>query len=267
MKKMPTIRFWLPFILTMTVFYWSIEPIYNFITAYDLPINAVYWIFLFTTTPNQLIYFLGVAILFSDLPFKDDQQPFLLIRTGKMRWIMSQMIYIVISCFVYLLITILFSLIMVFPKIGFNFTSWGKIISTIASTSLDSEFGIMSVISPDIVNKLSPLQAGLYTFGSVMLISVGICLLIFTVNLRFNTRSGAAFAFIPLFFALFAPMANGTWIYGFSPVTWSSINATNIYSAYNPGIPRIFISLTLIVAVFVVCLTVCGRKKSKIVIK
>lgn len=57
----------------------------------------------------------------------DDQQMFVLVRTGRLRWFAGQLAYIVAANLVYFLWTALTTVLVLIPQVGFS-TDWGGII-------------------------------------------------------------------------------------------------------------------------------------------
>lgn len=56
---------------------------------------------------TRMLFYFGVVLLFCNAPFMDDQQMFVLVRTGRLRWFAGQLAYIVAANLVYFLWTAL----------------------------------------------------------------------------------------------------------------------------------------------------------------
>lgn len=50
---------------------------------------------------TRMLFYFGVVLLFCNAPFMDDQQMFVLVRTGRLRWFAGQLAYIVAANLVY----------------------------------------------------------------------------------------------------------------------------------------------------------------------
>ncbi len=61
--------------------------------------------------------------MFCNAPFMDDQQMFVLVRTGRLRWFAGQLAYIVAANLVYFLWTALTTVLVLIPQVGFS-TDW-----------------------------------------------------------------------------------------------------------------------------------------------
>lgn len=97
-KHLTTVNFWTPFILAIAAVYEFTHSLAGMAAYYSIPVNGFAVSFLFTTLNQTFIIFLGLFILFSDLPFKDNQQMFMISRSGKRSWIFSQ-VFLCSYCF------------------------------------------------------------------------------------------------------------------------------------------------------------------------
>ena len=82
-KHIGSVQFWTPFVLAVAVVYNAVNPLSQMVKHYSEPVSAFTATFLFSDKLSVFLLFVGVFILFSDLPFKDNQQFFLLVRSGK----------------------------------------------------------------------------------------------------------------------------------------------------------------------------------------
>ncbi len=119
-KHLGTVNFWIPFILAVAAVYEFSHSLSDMARYYSLPVNGFAATFLFTSLNQTFIIFLGIFILFSDLPFKDNQQMFLISRSGKRAWIFSQIFYVIIVSLVYFLFIFACFCVVLLPNLGFS---------------------------------------------------------------------------------------------------------------------------------------------------
>lgn len=67
------------------------------VTPYLLP-------FLLDEGSAVMMLFLGVVLLFCDAPFIEDEQPYIMLRSGRRIWFIGQMLYIVVASVLYLIV-------------------------------------------------------------------------------------------------------------------------------------------------------------------
>lgn len=67
------------------------------VTPYLLP-------FLLDEGSAVMMLFLGVVLLFCDAPFIEDEQPYIMLRSGRRIWFIGQMLYIVMASVLYFIV-------------------------------------------------------------------------------------------------------------------------------------------------------------------
>ena len=199
-KHLGTVIFWTPFILAVAAVYEFSHSLSDMAKYYSIPANGFSISFLFTSLNSVFIIFLGVFILFSDLPFKDNQQMFLISRSGKRTWIFSQIIYVILVSLMYFLFIFVCYCIALFPHIGFDADNWGKIIKTISATDAAIRFDLMFNLKPSVLSDFSPLEAFVYSFGTAFAVSVIIGLVVLLFNLTLKRNVGIIISGIMVFF-------------------------------------------------------------------
>lgn len=88
-----------------------------------------------------LIASLGALLLFCDAPFIDSEQPYIVLRSGRKKWVAGQIAYIAISSALFTLFLYLLTLLLLLPWLEFS-TEWGKAIGTLAQTTTGYDLGI-----------------------------------------------------------------------------------------------------------------------------
>lgn len=126
----------------------------------------------------------GIVLLFSNAPFRNENSLFCLVRIGYTKWCIGQIIYIIVSSFVYVLVIFMLTIICIFPTLDFSLI-WGKTFSTLAQTSA----GLIN-IDYKILLLYDPFGAFANTFILLVMISVIIGLLIFMLSSIFGKGMG-----------------------------------------------------------------------------
>ena len=265
-KHLATVNFWTPFILAVAAVYEFTHALADMAAHYSVPVNGFAVSFLFTTLSQTLIIFLGVFILFSDLPFKDNQQMFMISRTGKRAWIFSQVFYVLIVSLMYFTFIFLCFCIMTLPNLGFSADNWGKLIKTLAATNAGSSFEVRFSVSQGVLTDFPPLEAFLYSFGAAYAVAVVLGLVILFLNLAVKRYSGIIVSGVLIFMLMFNNMHYNLRLYYFSPINWCSIRIMDKkgVSAY-PDTSWIITVMCIWFAAEVTALFIFGGKRIKFV--
>lgn len=261
-KHLTTVNFWVPFILAVAAVYEFTHSLANMSTYYSIPVNGFAVSFLFTSLNQTLIIFLGVFILFSDLPFKDNQQMFMISRSGKRAWIFSQVFYVLVVSLIYFAFIFICFCVVSLPNIGFSTDSWGKIIKTIAATDAAESFGLMFRVPQNVLTDFSPLEAFLFSFGISYAVAVALGLLSLLFNITVKRKSGTIISGALVFILMFTRMQSSNILYYFSPINWCSISIMDKkgISAY-PDVLWIITVLSIWISVEIIALFIFGGKK------
>ena len=266
-KHLGTVNFWVPFALTIAAIYEFTSPLKTMAAYYSLPVNGFSAAFIMVETNTVFIIFIGVFIMFSDLPFKDNQQMFLISRSGKRVWIFSQVMYVVLVSIMYATFIFICFCVVLFPNLGFDTESWGKIIKTIAATNAAQVFELRFSVPQSVLSDFSPIDGFIYTFATVLIISVVLGLIVLLFNLTIKHSSGVIASGAAVFMYMFVYMNPSNIMYYFSPLNWCSIFIAdkNGVSAY-PDVSWIITVLCIWFALEVIALFVYGSKRIKFVL-
>lgn len=260
-------NFWTPFILALAAIYETAHPLGRLGAKYSIPVNGFSAAFIWSDHLTVFILFLGIFIMFCDLPFKDNQQMFLISRSGKRVWIFSQVMYVIFMSFVYMSFIFVCFCAHLLPNIAFDAGNWGKIIKSAASTSLGQSVRRFSVTTSTL-NDFAPLEGFLYAFGTAFAVSVILGLIMLLLNLIVKHNSGVVVSCGLIFFFMFwIAMPNGFLGYYFSPLDWCSITYADKHgiSGY-PDVSWIISVLCIVFAVETAVLFIFGSKRIKFVL-
>lgn len=228
------------------------------VSACVFPFIMAHWYQLF-------IIMFGLIMLFCDAPFLDDQQPYVVIRTGKRCWLTGQILYIFLGSAVYFLVVWFLSILVLFPNVAFS-AQWGKIIRTLAETDAGAQFHINLIFQQSIVRQFSPLQAVGLSFFLSWLAGSFLGLLMFVINMHTSRATGALIASGVVLFEIIAYEGGGFNLYllkYFSPVSWASLNLLDFTgTSQNPPFGYAVIILTVMNLVLIILAFLSMRKKN-----
>lgn len=266
-KHLSTVNFWTPFILAIAAVYEFTSSLKNMAAHYSIPVNGFSASFLLTNQNAVFIIFIGVFVMFCDLPFKDNQQMFMLSRSGKKAWIFSQVFYVIFISLIYFLFIFVCFCVALIPHLGFDAESWGIIIRTIASTDAAQTFELAFHVRPIVLSNFSPLEGFLYSFGTVFVISVVLGLVVLLCNLTIKHNIGVVVSGVLVFMYMLASVIFSNIMFYFSPLHWCSIsiadkNKTSVY----PDVSWIITVLCIWFALEITALFIYGSKKIKFVL-
>lgn len=213
------------------------------------------WIFTHLATPPVLQVFAFFAVLlFSDAPFQDRHTPFVAVRTGRLNWIVGQIVYILMASFVITVFTFLITILVMFNHTEWTL-EWGTLIESLAMGTIDfsNTVTVSIFFNYVVIEQLSPLFALMASllFFYLVVVLIGVVILCFNVVLKQTAGIVVAGVLIAMsFFVVYIGTLHfGVEIYYYSPVSWMSIhnlewaNATNLPS---PLYALVTLSLTII---------------------
>ena len=222
-----------------------------------------WYIFPFLTTYRymQILYLFPLIMIFSDAPFIDSNQQFVMVRAGRLSWGIGQMLYIITGSFCYTAFMLLSSVIVNIGHIQPS-ASWGKGLILAATTNLTTLLGIQYdtvKITGSIVRYYTPAQAMLWSFVFLWMICTILGLIIFDLNIAFKSNAVGLLVsgFLIFFTAVVDEVQQLMWL---SPVTWSSLNSIDV--AKTSSLPGFYFVLSMYSGAIVV-LFIAGALLSK----
>ncbi len=237
------------------------------ISAYlETPLPVWIFPFLYCQFHTKLIYTLPVVMLFCNAPFTDRNQIFVIMRSGRKKWLAGQILYIIAASGIYYLFLLIASVIGSVLNGGEISLEWGETLTSIqGSSALTAQLNCNFVwIPPIIITYFTPLLAVWFTFLNSWLCGVFIGLIIFLLNLVSQTKALGLFTASAVV-VLSALVTNGLRVnlVMYSPVSWNTLDmidvgGTTIYPSFTYCITFYIISLVILTALILIL----GRKKS-----
>lgn len=170
-------------------------PIRKVLESYHTLATPWAFIFLFSQASVIFCFMGGIIILFSDAPFFNRTQMFLVIRVGKRKWLTGQLIYMLIAGMLYYVLLYGISLVFLLPFITLK-NEWGSIWNSLARSDIGLNYGIYLVVPTEILNCFTPLQAlrWLICMGTLNSFLIGLVML--CSNLFFKKEIGICIGII-----------------------------------------------------------------------
>ncbi len=254
-------RVWIIAILLIILTHSFTKEIVDF--GKDIDINVSPWMFpfLFTQKFIKLLFFFPLLLLFSDAPFIDENQPYIIARSGRIPWSIGQIGYIFIASAVYFIFLLLLSIGLNLFNIQFTM-EWGKVLGTLANTNAAEVVNLKTFIPSDVLHYFSPIQALWFSLLLSWLTGVFLGLIIYVINSFSNTR---VFGILTASFLLVldATVTNRYYLYRFSPVSWSNLARIDINGTTPmPSITYIYISFALLIGIMIISAIVINRKQT-----
>ena len=229
----------------------------------DMPI----WIFpfLYSQFHTKLIFMLGVVLMFCNAPFIDSNQVFVYMRSGRVKWLCGQILYIAAASAAYFLFLLAISLLFTMFSGGISL-EWGK---TLVSLSYDSRIHTMAdapfvEVSAKVITFFTPLQAIWFTFLISWLGGIVLGLLIFLCNLL--CRSKLTGILVSSFLVVICSVIeNEGWeaLLPFSPISWTTLDNIDVGGlSRNPTFTYCMCVYAGIIIMLTASIIIFGRKKS-----
>lgn len=266
-RKWPkSMRIWLVFIL-FAIFVSTnfIESIRLFCQQYNVGCAAWLLPLAMAKLNHSLWIMLLPILLFCDAPFLDEQQPFLIIRTGRLRWAVGQILYIFFASAVFYFICMGITVLLMIPYVEFT-PEWGKVIHTLTQSFVAASVD-MDVIPATIVENYTAIQAALLCGGATWIAVSFLGLLMFLCNLWSRREIGIIIASCFAGLSYFIELMGIPYRYWYaaryiSPVSW--INLANIGDGTisSPSWEYVFFAGFILLLVLVIAILLFIRKKS-----
>lgn len=256
-------RFYILAALIFMFFQPIVSPISQFSSDFQIP-ASIWGLFpnIFSDFYLSMLLFFGVIVLFCDMPRIDNVQPYLITRIGRNKWIVSQLIDIVITSVLYFLMVFVLTAVCLLPKISFE-NKWGKIWGTLAQTDAKYVYKVIMPVSYHFQIELKPLNAALITFAICILTSIFMGFLILFCNMMIDRKAGIIASIIVVCLSLFVYYTPYVpFLVRISPITWANLNSTTIIDkAGGVSIPYVFITLSALCTLMVTMVIVAFRKR------
>jgi hypothetical protein len=253
-------RVWIIVIFAIILTREFTKDIANFSAQIDIPVSPWMFPFLFTQRYVKLLFFFPLILLFCDAPFIDENEPYVIFRSGRKAWSFGQMGYIFLSSAVYFLFLILCTLILNIANLEFT-SEWGKVLGTLAKTNASQIMGVKITISSTILHYFTPIQAMWFSFFLSWLTGIFLGLLIYVINSVSNTRTLGVLS--ASFFLLLDATFRTDKLWWFSPVSWCNLTRIDIGGlSQKPTITFIYCAFAVIITGLTILSVYINKKQA-----
>lgn len=232
-----------------------------------LGIKIPIWIFpfLYSQFHTKLIFTLPVVLLFCNAPFTDRNQTYIFMRSGRMKWLCGQILYIITASAAYYLFLLVISLLFTVFS-GELSLDWGRMLNTLAiSTGAAQSANAPYIEIPYVIIRFfNPLQAVWFTFLMSWLGGIFLGLLIFFCNLVSSTRTVGVLIASALVIVCSAVKNEGLRdLMPFSPISWTTLDSIDVggYTT-NPSFSYCLSVYAGLLVILTALIFIFGRKKS-----
>lgn len=249
-------KFWAAVLIILSANFITVQPVSQIIFHYNTPVSFGIFALIFSAPFFDSVLLIALLFIFSELPFRNSQQIFLVTRSGKTVWCISQILYIIsISIFI-LLIILIETFLICGGSISFDNSSWGKVIMSVYNTNLGAEYGIQFTgYAPyEVLIETTPMSALLYTLTTELMLSVAMGLVVFAINLISHSALGIIAGGIPVALKFFMSYFQSASFFKLSPYSWIELRAMRWlpFKQYSAVILGIF-SITAIISALIKC--------------
>lgn len=230
--------------------------------AHDIKVHSDYlpmtvWIFPFLCVSSfrRLLLTAPLVLLFCNAPFADRNQTFVYLRSGRMKWLCGQILYIVLASGIYYLFMFFASILSV--GFGADFSlQWNTMAKSIAG-------------APKITPYFTPLTSTWFTFLFSWLSGIFIGLLMFFCN--YMTAAKPLGMFLSSFFVMLGVVSNYSEqqpvefnkIVRFSPLSWNYIGNIAIGDEkLRPSFVYVMCVYCGLIVLLSAAILIFGRRKS-----
>ena len=150
------------------------------------------WIFpfLFAFRYMRIVFMIPVVFIFCDAPFVDTNQTYVMLRTKRNIWSMGQILYIIVSSFLYTLFHLLLTIIFNIQYMQWG-TTWGDVLGNARTSGIMVNLNIRYTtvgISASIIRYFTPAQAMFFSFILMWLSFIFIGMLIYAINILTKSK-------------------------------------------------------------------------------
>lgn len=216
------------------------------------------WVFpFFWGNPTMFFVAGGMALLLHcDAPYTDGQTPLFVVRMGKKAWIVSQILYLLLSSLVYVLFHVAASVVVLMPYVGYS-DKWGAVLEGLSRNiriyeSAGTKIGVYPYA--ELMENFTPFEAMGWSMLLLWLGTVFLGMIILFLRIMTRKMSGIAvggFLTALAYFTAYQGQALvGPILYFISPVSWINLAYINWGNAENcPSTAYVLLCYAALIAV------------------
>lgn len=211
------------------VYHIFLAPLNSFAKSVQYPVCPYIFPFLLSDIYFLVLFMAAVVYYYSDAPFMKSWTMYQVVRTGRVRWAFGQIGAIVLSSFIFVLIAIGMTGVLLLPNVTLN-EGWGKVLYTLSMTGAPGGLDIPFSIPYEMISHYSVGEAvGVTILISGMVITF-MGLLMFCMSLIASRLWANVLAMLFVMLPMVQKnigMAVPQLVY-FSPVSWMQLSELKI---------------------------------------
>ena len=90
-------KFWAAVLMILSAGYINVKSVTQIVFKYETPVSFGIFALIFSGAFFGVVLPVALLFIFSEMPFKNSQQIFLLTRSGKQTWCISQILFIIFT--------------------------------------------------------------------------------------------------------------------------------------------------------------------------
>lgn len=250
-------RIWISFIFAAIFINSYTKELSTFCNYVNIKSSPWIYPFLYMQYYTKILFFFPLLLIFSNAPFIDTNQLYVISRSGRFKWCIGQLLYIVISSGLYFIFVFVFSIILNINCIDFT-EEWGKVMNTLANTDSSLKFNIGFTPDKNVISLFSPIQAVWFTLLHSWISGTILGMTIFLFNMMFKGSGTFVSSFILVFSAIASKDISLT---RYSPVTWSTLNYIHLHRNDNlPDYSYVISYYSVVVMLLITAILLFSRK-------
>ncbi len=222
-------RIWAIGILAFTMVCVYVDDINKISTGLNEPQPIWIYPFLYSQFHTKLIFTLLLVLLFCNAPFVDSNQTFVFMRSGRIRWLCGQILYVILASGIYYIFLLLASILCSFAVGAEINLEWGRTLTTVANSDAAWNFGAPFItIENHTLIYFTPITATWFTFLLSWLCGIMVGMLIFFCNTLTKTKSiGIIISSLIILLSALADRGFPEIIH-FSPISWITVDKVDV---------------------------------------
>ena len=231
----------------------------EFCGTYNVKMSPWIFPFIYNNWYVKILFLAPLLLIFCDAPFVDDNQPYVMIRSGRKCWSVGQIAYVVITSAVYFIFLFVISLLINLPHIELSW-EWGKAFGTLANTDAARAMGVLNTVTSRTLYYFSPIQAVGFTFLLSWLCGIFLGMIVYLVNALTNKRNLGVLAAAFFLIISISKLPDLNW---YSPVCWISLDNIDIGGlSSNPSITYVLGTYAVLIGVLLVSAFAVNQKQA-----
>ena len=151
------------FLLQSGFLYFYIKPLLKYAADVSYPPSPWVFPFIISNLYCLFLFMLEIVFYFSDVPFMQYPNMYQVIRAGRVRWAVSQILAIMIQSFFIMLFNIIMSIIFLGRYCEFTL-EWGKLLHTVALANISEAYHFLFAVPYNTLQNFSPVELMALTF-------------------------------------------------------------------------------------------------------